>query len=722
MQLFGSFAILLALVLAGYGLVAGIVGLARGHKRLIASAQRASIAVFPVVTVAVFCLIGLILRNDFTVAYVAEHSNRALPFYYKIAVLWSGQEGSLLFWTWLLSGYAFIVLLGAGRKTRRAAPQLAAAGVAAAPPPGGGTAGLLAPARGEEDEEALSPRLAHRNLMPTAAVILAAIECFFLLLNNFAASAFASLPVATPVDGNGLNPLLQYPQMVMHPPMLYLGYVGFSVPFAFCLAALIKRYPGDRWIHVTRRWTMVAWLFLTIGIVLGGNWAYRVLGWGGYWAWDPVENASFLPWLTATAFLHSVMMQEKRGMLKIWNVWLVFATFLLAIFGDFLTRSGLVASVHAFAQSSIGGWFVVFLALTIIVCLWAFFRNRDYLRSDNILESTVSRESGFLFNNFILLVITFAVLWGTVFPVISEWVEGQKIDVGRVFFDRINVPLFLFLLFLTGVGPLLAWRKTSLNALKRNFTWPAAAGILVAIFCLAGGLRDPYPLVCFALAGFVLTTIAMEFGRGAAVLRRRGGVPLRGLLGGWPGAVGQLTMRNTRRYGGYIVHVGILLIAIGIAGSGLNLQTQGAMPYQARMHIGPYTLISEHYTQNDNANFSADSLAVAVERRGQYVTTMYPARRYYKASNQDQSMVAIRSTPLADLYLVYAGNDSTSNAPVLHAYWNPLIIWIWIGTIIVALGTILAMLPSRRPAVAAPAPAGRQAATEAPPPPVEVEA
>ncbi len=693
MQLFGSFAILLALVLAGYGLLAGIYGLLRRNTRLIASAQRAFLAVFPVVTVAVLCLIGLILRNDFTVAYVAEHSNRALPFYYKIAVLWSGQEGSLLFWTWLLSGYAFIALLGARRKAG------ADAGFEAA--------GTMLPAtrQAAEDEEALSPRLAHRNLMPLTAVILGAIECFFLLLNNFAASAFVSLPVATPRDGNGLNPLLQYPQMVIHPPMLYLGYVGFSVPFAFCLAALIKRYPGDRWIHVTRRWTMVAWLFLTIGIVLGANWAYRVLGWGGYWAWDPVENASFLPWLTATAFLHSVMMQEKRGMLKVWNVWLVFATFLLAIFGDFITRSGLVASVHAFAQSSIGGWFVVFLLLAIAVCVWAFVRSRGFLKSENVLESTVSRESGFLFNNFIILIITFAVLWGTVFPVLSEWIEGQKIDVGRIFFDRINVPLFLFLLFLTGVGPLLAWRRTSLNSLKRNFTGPVVAGLLVAAACLAAGLRDPYPLVCFALAGFVLLAIAMEFARGAGVLRRRDG----GALGGWPAALGRLTMRNTRRYGGYIVHVGILLIAVGIAGSGLNQQTQGAMPYHAHMQVGPYTLISENYTQNDNANASTNALEVAVERRGRYLATLYPARRFYKASNQDQSLVAIRSTPLADLYLVYAGNNPTSGAPMLHAYWNPLISWIWIGAIVVALGTNVALLPDRRPAAGGPAGAAEKA-------------
>src|SRR6185312_2006472 len=421
MQLFGAYALLLAFVLALYGVVAGVIGLISRHQRLQASAQRASLMVFPAVAAAAICLLGLIFHNDFGVAYIAEHSNRALPFYYKFAVFWSGQEGSLLFWSLVLSGYTFIALLSSGRK--------------------------------------------HPQLRPLAAIILSGITSFFLLLNNFVASPFSTLPVSMPLDGSGLNPLLQYTQMDIHPPILYLGYIGFSIPFAFAMAALIRRAPGDRWIQVTRHWTMVAWAFLTVGIVLGGYWAYKVLGWGGYWAWDPVENAAFLPWLTSTAFLHSVMMQEKRGMLKIWNVGLIFATFFLTVFGTFLTRSGVVSSVHAFAQSSIGAYFVVFLVAIAALCLFVFFLNRSALRGDNQLESTLSRESGFLFNNFILLVAAFAILWGTLFPVISEAVQGEKISVGREFFDRINIPLFLFLIFLTGVGPLLAWRRTSAGSL-----------------------------------------------------------------------------------------------------------------------------------------------------------------------------------------------------------------------------------------------------------------
>ena len=387
--------------------------------------------------------------------YVAAHSNRALPAYYKFAALWAGQEGSLLWWSFLLSTYVFFALFLNRKK--------------------------------------------HPELMPYVVVICAGVQIFFLTLNNFVASPFSvlggadatgAMHLATLSDGRGLNPLLQYPEMVIHPPILYLGYTGFTIPFAFALAALLGRYPGEKWIHITRRWTMVAWGFQSVGILLGAHWAYAVLGWGGYWAWDPVENASLLPWITGTAFLHSVMMQEKRGMMKVWNVWLVFTTFMLCILGTLLTRSGVVSSVHAFAQSSIGNWFVGFLALVFIVCFWAYWLNRDYLRSDNQLDSLVSRESSFLFNNLILLAACFSVLWGTLFPVLSEWVQGTKISVGPPFFNKVNIPIALFLLFLTGVGPLLAWRKTSLDALKRNFAWPLAGGILAGVIALVFGFRE----------------------------------------------------------------------------------------------------------------------------------------------------------------------------------------------------------------------------------------
>src|SRR5207302_2859033 len=338
----------------------------------------------------------------------------------------------------------------------------------------------------------------HPELMPYVGVVVAGIQLFFLTFNNFLASPFGILGSAAPSgamqwimrgDGNGLNPLLQYPEMAIHPPIIYSGYTGFAIPFAFALAALLGRYPGEKWIHLTRRWTMIAWGFQGAGILLGAHWAYAVLGWGGYWMWDPVENASLMPWLTGTAFLHSVMMQEKRGMMKVWNVWLIFATFMLSILGTFLTRSGVVSSVHAFAQSSIGSWFLIFLGIILAVCTFFFIKNRSHLQSEHKLESLVSRESSFVFNNLLLLVACFTVLWGTLFPVLSEWVQGHKVTVGPPFFNRVNIPVALLLLVLTAVGPLLAWRKTSLESLKRNFSIPALGALLVGVVLIVFGLR-----------------------------------------------------------------------------------------------------------------------------------------------------------------------------------------------------------------------------------------
>src|SRR6516162_803473 len=377
MAMLGSFCLLFALALAAYCLVVGVIAAVRKDGigfRLAETARRAGMASAVAVTAAALALVWAALTDDFTVAYILNHSNRALPTPYKLAALWSGQEGSLLFWSWLLACYGFVLRL-----------------------------------RHKVD----------RRLVANTSMILAGIQVFFLILVNFVANPFGqSFPVAA--DGNGLNPLLQYPEMVIHPPMLYLGYVGFSVPFAFGLAALMMRYPGEKWIHITRRWTMVTWLFLTCGITLGAHWAYAVLGWGGYWGWDPVENASFFPWLTGTAFLHSVMMQEKRGMMKVWNVWLIFITFMLSILGTLLTRSGMLSSVHAFAQSSIGSWFFSFLAIILVVCLIVFIKNYDHLASENSLDSVVSRESSFLFNNVVLLGSCFAVLCGTLFPILSD--------------------------------------------------------------------------------------------------------------------------------------------------------------------------------------------------------------------------------------------------------------------------------------------------------------
>src|SRR5438045_4151223 len=473
MPLFGSFAFLLALLLSAYCMVFGAISLRQQaigmpSDGLAETTRRAGIAIWVAVAGAGFALVWAALNNDFSVAYILHHTNRDLPLPYKFAALWSGQEGSLLFWAFLLSTYGLVL------------------------------------------------RLRHKvdvKLTAYASTILAAVQLFFLLLLNFAATPFSLLRGAIPPDGNGLNPLLQYPEMVIHPPMLYLGYVGFAVPFAFALGALIMKYPGEKWIHITRRWTMVTWCFLTCGILLGAHWAYSVLGWGGYWGWDPVENASFFPWLTGTAFLHSVMMQEKRGMLKTWNIWLIFSTFMLSILGTLLTRSGLVSSVHAFAQSSIGDWFVAFLAVIFAVCLFTYIQNRSHLMSEHKLESLVSRESSFLFQNLVLLASCFAVLWGTLFPILSEFVTGHKVTVGPPFFNRVNIPIAMFLLLLTAVGPLLAWRSTSFGSLKRNFAIPAIAAVGVVILLMVFGARPWvdqahfYSLMTFGLATLVAATI-----------------------------------------------------------------------------------------------------------------------------------------------------------------------------------------------------------------------
>jgi cytochrome c-type biogenesis protein CcmF len=657
MDIFGSFALILALLAAVYAFGAGIVGVLQRRYALTQSAYNAGMAVCILVTLAVISLEYFFFTDNFSMAYVVEHSNRALPTFYKFAALWAGQEGSLLFWSWLLSIYVFFVLFLNRKK--------------------------------------------HPELMPFTGIVLAGVQIFFLILNNFVASPFSVMGGADAAgvlrlsmisDGHGLNPLLQYPEMVIHPPMLYLGYTGFTIPFAFALAALLGRYPGEKWIHITRRWTMIAWCFQSIGILLGAHWAYAVLGWGGYWGWDPVENASFLPWITGTAFLHSVMMQEKRGMMKVWNVWLVFTTFMLCILGTLLTRSGVISSVHAFAQSSIGNWFVGFLILIFVVCFWAYWLNRDYLRSDNQLDSLASRESSFLFNNLVLLAACFAVLWGTLFPVLSEWVSNSKISVGPPFFNKVTVPIALFLLFLTGVGPLLAWRKTSLDALKRNFAWPLAGGIAAGIVAAIFGFRDIYALMCLILSVFVALTIISEFYRGAHVIATRDGTNILS-------AVGELTMRNTRRYGGYVVHFAMVLIFVGISGQAFNKDVQMEMAPGDSLSIGPYRILCQNFDRTANNNFESERATLEIFRDGHSAMMLYPERRFFLASQVTETMVAIQSKPLHDLYVVYAGRSPETGKPVIHAYLNPLVKWIWFGGIVLVLGTGLAMLPNRRAAL-----------------------
>jgi cytochrome c-type biogenesis protein CcmF len=668
MAAFGSFALLIALALAAYNLLAGAFALrliATGQparvspERLADTARRAGIAGFLAVSAAAFALIWSVFTNDFSIAYIMEHSNRALPGPYKFSALWSGQEGSLLLWAWLLAGFGFVL------------------------------------------------RLRHKTdvkLYAYAGSILAGIQVFFLLLLNFAAPPFALLRGAIPQDGNGLNPLLQYPEMVIHPPMLYLGYVGFSVPFAFALGALMMRYPGEKWIKITRVWTLVTWLFLTAGIFLGMHWAYAVLGWGGYWGWDPVENASFMPWLTGTAFLHSVMMQEKKGMMKSWNVWLIFSTFLLTILGTTLTRGGLVSSVHAFAQSSISTWFLVFMGIVLAICIFTYILQRDHLKSEQHLESLVSRESSFLFNNLVLLTACFVILWGTLFPILSEYVQGNKVTVGAPFYNRVAIPIGLFLVFLTGVGPLLPWRATSLRSIKRNFVLPVVALWATVIVCFAVGVNpwkggkfssgNFYAVVAFAVSAAVITAIASEFLRGAGVISRQTGRNL-------AAATWVLTRRNTRRYGGYIIHIGVVIVVVGLAGAAFNTTQEQELGLHDHMSIGPYTLEQVGATQDSNLNYNSEYALLDVYRDGKKQFQMTPEKRVYLASQQPQTMVAIHSLPSWDLYVVYEGTNPDTGQPIVKAFLNPLVGWIWAGLVIIVFGTFVALVPSLTPQTAA---------------------
>jgi cytochrome c-type biogenesis protein CcmF len=480
--------------------------------------------------------------------------------------------------------------------------------------------------------------------------------------------------------------------------MLYMGYVGFTIPFAFALGALIMKYPGEKWIHITRRWTMVTWGFLTCGIFLGSHWAYSVLGWGGYWGWDPVENASLMPWLVGTAFLHSVMMQEKRGMLKVWNMWLVFACFWLAILGTFLTRSGIISSVHAFAQSSIGSWFAWFLGITFAVFVFFFVLNHKHLRSENKLEGMISRESSFLFNNLLFLLLTLDVLWGTWFPKISELVQGNKVTVGAPFYNRVAIPVALILMLLTALGPLLAWRKTSFESLKRNFTLPFIAAIVVGLFVMLTpgswgsifGLkpwRDIsyfYSLMSIVLSVLVAFTVGSEFYRGGRVIAEKTGQ-------GMFASMVQLTHRNTRRYGGYIVHFGVVLVMIGFSGSALNQDKEAELGYGDHMQIGSYDLVCRSYTQDDNANQETEWALMDVYQNGQLVRTMTPQRIFYKASQQASTKPDIDQGFKEDLYLVYEGQNDKGQ-PVIKAHLNPMVIWIWIGAWVMIIGTGLALV------------------------------
>ncbi len=638
----GTLALYLAGLLSVYAVVTSLWGVRVRRTAWIASATQAAYAVFGCVVVASAALLHALLTRDFNVEYVASYSSSTLPIQYTIAAFWGGQKGSLLFWTLILCLFSAVVHF--------------------------------------------QNRTKNQELMPYVTATLMTITLFFIGLLCFITPPFERLAFI-PSEGSDLNPLLQNYWMTIHPPALYLGFISASVPFAFAMAALATGKLGDVWIRTTRRWALTSWFFLSLGNLLGGRWAYEVLGWGGYWAWDPVENAAIMPWFTSTAYLHSVMIQEKKDMLKVWNMVLVILTFALTIFGTFLTRSGVISSVHSFTQSGLGPYFLTFLSLVLIVSIGLLLYRLPELKSTNELDSMLSREAAFLFNNLMLVGLAFATFWGTIFPILSEWVRGVKITVGPPFFNKVNGPLGVMLLFLTGIGPIIAWRRASWSSLKRQFTVPLLTGLATGLVLFLLGYRDYYALVIFSLVGFVLASIFIEFYRGTRARQEM-------LHESPPEAFGRLVGKNPRRYGGYIVHIGIVFIFFGVAGAFFTIEKQITVSADEVFDVGRYTL---HYTgmrEHDDAHISSQIATVQVLVDGRQIDTMHPEKRFYKKQNQPTTEVDIRATLVEDLYLVFGAYDAASGLATFQVFINPLVSWIWIGGITLILGTCVIMVPN----------------------------
>jgi cytochrome c-type biogenesis protein CcmF len=660
MTLLGEFALWLA-----FGLGLWCVGLVvRGRWQARPELERAIIrsvyAVFGALVVASLALWVGLFTHDFNIEYVASYTSRNLPQGYVISAFWAGQKGSLLFWAVVLSLFAALA-------------------------------------------QWLTPRR-YAPLMPYVAGVTSAVVVFFVAVMLFAANPFERLAF-TPADGRGLNPQLQNPGMMIHPPMLYLGYISITIPFAFAVAALASRRLDTGWIHAIRKWTLVSWLFLSIGITLGMWWAYVELGWGGYWAWDPVENASLLPWLTMTAFLHSVMIQEKRGMLKRWNVGLIIGTFLLSIFGTFITRSGVIASVHSFTQSNVGYFFLAFLVVAAVLAFTLLYTRWPELKADVQLESMVSREAAFLFNNLLFLGIAFSVLWGTLFPILSELVRGTKITVGPPFFNRVNVPLGLLLLALTGVGPLIAWRKASTANLRRQFIAPVATGVATFAVLFALGVRDFHAIMAFGIGGFVAGTIVQEFYRGVRARRRMHGESA-------PLALARLVARNRRRYGGYLVHAGMLIYFVAFAGMAFRREQEATLkPGDSVTMRSPfghtYQLTHVGISQYRSLNRFVSAATVQVAVDGKPAGLMSSEKRQHvdaldRPTFEPSTEVGIRSTLQEDLYIVFAGAVNGTEEAVYRFTINPLVWWVWFGGVVLVFGGLVTMWPGGGSAAADP--------------------
>ncbi len=644
----GRYCLVAALILCAYGFVAAFWGGYRKQLPFIRSSEHAVIANFVLCLVAATCLWVLIFQDQFQVRYVAMVSSRNQPALYKFTSLWGQQSGSLLFWSLILALFSSIFVLQ-NRKRNRA-------------------------------------------LVPYANGVLLGSSLFFLILLNFAATPFQLAPRIV-ADGVGLNPLLQNSYMVIHPPALYLGFICLNIPFAIAMGALLSGELNTTWVASTRKWGLIGWCFLTFGIALGGMWAYEELGWGGYWAWDPVENASFMPWLVATAFLHSIMITEKKGMLKAWNFVLILLAFELTIFGTFLTRSGVIESVHSFALSNIGPFFVVFLAISSLFGMFMIFYRSGEMQSGKKMQSFLSREFTFLLNNWLFVSICFAVFWGSVFPVLSEWVTGEKITVGAPFFNKVTAPLWLALLILTGICPLIAWRKASSKNFQRNFVYPIVGGVVAGLVCLGLGIRAALPLILFSSAGFVAMTIFFEFYKGARArqaIRPSSFIP----------ALVDLTVMNKRRYGGFVIHGGIVLVFVGItASSFFDLDQFFTVREGESFSLGRYTMVYKGMSDRRDPEKDVFSARLDVSAEGNILGGLRPEKHIHHTNqDQPQTEVAIRSTPRDDLYVALSTWDEET--ATFHVFVKPLVMLIWIGVAVMVLGGLFVLIPNQRKAVA----------------------
>ena len=642
----GRAALVVTLGLSAYALVAGAMAAHLGRRRLAQSAQNALIAAFFTTVIAALVLLTALVRHDFSFTYVARTTSEALPTGYTISAFWGGQEGSLLLWLLILTGFG----AAAVRLNRSWA----------------------------------------RDLIVWVVPVFGAVAVFFSFLVVAVASPFATQ--VAPADGAGMTPSLQNPYMLAHPPMLYLGYVGLTVPFAFALGALLSGRLDERWLIATRRWTLFAWTALGIGQLLGAHWAYVEVGWGGYYAWDPVENAALMPWLAATAFLHSVMIQEKRGMLRVWNVLLVILAFSLSLFGTFLTRSGVVNSIHSFTQSSIGPWFLAFIGVTVAVSLALVFWRLPRLRSPTKLESPISREAAFLYNNLLLLALCLAILWGVVYPMLSEAIRGEAVVLGRSYYDFFLRAFGLPLLLLMGIGPLIAWRRASLRSLLTTFRWPTFVALATGAVLLALGAGSSVPgLIAYTFSAFVGSTIVMEFARGTRARKALGAAS-------WPGAFTSLMARNRRRYGGYVVHASIVLLAIGVAGSSaFDSVAEAKLAQGESLAIGGYTLVYRSLDERQSANATEIRATLGIRRGGDDLGTLEAGKNAYTIEQQVSNEVGIRSDKLTgeDLFVIAEQIDPDGSV-YFRVFVKPLVNLIWLAGLVFLLGSLITLWPDRR--------------------------